>query len=232
MYFLAKDCFVCKIQEYWIILSVDRDKYLCVSHSDLSAVGRRLCGWADRCISTEDCAPWNLESDRLIESLAVNGIVTSNPNDGKPFLESACPACERATTLPPTDMPSTRNLFGIAWFSLACARVDWQLRRGKLSRTLDRIERRRRGIQPNTEIDALPLIAAFKKLRPFYPRQYLCLFDSLALLEYLARYRIFPLLVFGVVADPFQAHCWLQHGNAVLNDEFARVSKYKPILSL
>jgi hypothetical protein len=76
------------------------------------------------------------------------------------------------------------------------------------------------------------VIAAFKNLRPLYPRPYLCLFDSLALLEFLASYGSFPRVVFGVVADPFQAHCWLQEGNVVLDDDLERVGRYKPILSM
>jgi hypothetical protein len=57
------------------------------------------------------------------------------------------------------------------------------------------------------------------------------LFESLALLEFLARYNFFPQVVFGVVADPFQAHCWLQEGSTILNDDLERVGRYRPILS-
>jgi hypothetical protein len=52
------------------------------------------------------------------------------------------------------------------------------------------------------------------------------------MLEFLASYRFLPQVVFGVIADPFQAHCWLQEGNVVLNDDLERVGKYKPILSM
>jgi hypothetical protein len=58
------------------------------------------------------------------------------------------------------------------------------------------------------------------------------LFDSLALLEFLAVYRFFPRIVFGVVADPFQAHCWLQDDAVVLNDDLERLGKYQPILNM
>jgi hypothetical protein len=124
----------------------------------------------------------------------------------------------------------------IARFFLACARADWRLRKRKLRRTLARIEQRRIRSRSTAAVndiqDIVGLMAAFKDLRPLYPRPYLCLFDSLALLEFLAGYHSFPRIVFGVVADPFHAHCWLQEGNMVLNDDLERIGHYKPILSL
>ena len=63
-------------------------------------------------------------------------------------------------------------------------------------------------------------------------RSYLCLFDSLALIHFLARFRVFPDWVFGVTADPFEAHCWVQTGGVVLNDTVERVSAFTPIMSI
>jgi hypothetical protein len=57
-----------------------------------------------------------------------------------------------------------------------------------------------------------------------------CLHDSLALLEFLARYDIFPDWAFGVRARPFVAHCWVQHGDIVFNDTVEHVAGYTPIM--
>jgi Transglutaminase-like superfamily len=38
--------------------------------------------------------------------------------------------------------------------------------------------------------------------------------------------------VFGVNADPFEAHCWVQAGSVVLNDTLGRVSSFTPIMSV
>ena len=56
------------------------------------------------------------------------------------------------------------------------------------------------------------------------------LYDSLALLEYLARYGIYADWVFGVQTRPFAAHCWVQHGDIVFNDTVEHVSGYTPIM--
>jgi len=55
---------------------------------------------------------------------------------------------------------------------------------------------------------------------------------SLALVEFLARYRLYPDWVFGVQTQPFKAHCWLQYGSLVLNDKPTRLHELTPILSI
>src|SRR5262249_33308461 len=62
-------------------------------------------------------------------------------------------------------------------------------------------------------------VATYAHLRPLlFTAKDACLFDALALGNYLARYGIFATWVFGVQTGPFAAHCWLQHEGVVLND--------------
>jgi hypothetical protein len=236
MYFLSKDCFVCRMGCYWIILSANRDRYLCVAHAELVSIGDQLYGWPKQGDSMARPPPIGAETYKLVESLTINGIITSNPATGKPFAESEYPTPESHIEASGSTTSTRVPLFWSLRFFLACAKVDWQLRTKALSRTLARIERRRRRADSSSIVGKVPhvsrLIAAFQRLRPLYPRSYLCLFESLALLEFLAAYRFFPHVVFGVVADPFQAHCWLQDGSTVINDELERVGRYKPILSM
>ena len=233
MYFLSNDCFVCKMGCYWIILSARRDRYLCVAHADLASIGDRLHGWQYQSIviptpSAEGGA------NPLIESLISNGIITRDFTIGKAFAELQYPIPERQMEPDKPIRQGKVSLLRITRFFLACTTADWHLRTTALSRTLARIERRRLRAGPavNDAALALRLVGVFKSLRPLYPRPYLCLFDSLALLEFLAAYRFFPRVVFGVVADPFQAHCWLQEGATVFNDDLERVGRYRPILSI
>jgi hypothetical protein len=230
-YFLSKDCFVCKMGEYWIVLSASTDRYLCVAHGELKSIGCWIAGWNQSVGLTTP----NAEASALISSLSSNGILTNDPALGKPFAESEC--------LSPTDQLETFeavaapnvSLLSIVRFFWACGAVDWRLRRTAFARNLARIAARRQSAKSCNCVDstasASRLIGIFKSLRPLYPRSYLCLFDSLALLEFLAGYHLCPNIVFGVVADPFQAHCWLQEGITVLNDDVERVRRYKPILS-
>lgn len=233
-HFLSRDCYVRKMGCYWIILNASRDRYLCVAHDELASIGKRLVGWKDQSPALINPSPPEAEVRTLIESLASSGVITSDPLIGKPFTESQCPEPESCIDTRGPSASAHVTVLGVVRFLLACGTVDWQLRRNALSRTLARIERRR--VESTTPICnaeyATKLVAAFKALRPLYPRPYLCLFESLALLEFLADYNFFPRMVFGVIADPFQAHCWLQEGSAVLNDDLERVGRYKPILSV
>jgi Transglutaminase-like superfamily len=233
MYFLSKDCFVCHTQNYWIILSAGRDKYLCVTNDNLTAIGHLLDGWRGDSGGKKHLPQLSAADEQTIAALLSNEIITSNPEGGKPFAESASLPRVSETEISNTAVRERTHPLCVARFLSACTRVDWQLRTKGLYRMLTRLERRRRTCAPAVPVsDSWVLMSAFKELRPWYPRPYLCLFDSLALLEFLASYRAFPRIVFGVVADPFQAHCWLQEGDVVINDSLEKVARYTPILCI
>lgn len=235
-YFLSRDCFVCRMGCYWIILSAGRDRYLCVSHDDLVSIGSRLHGWRDQKPVMTSGSSLGANANTFLGSLISNGIITSNPATGKPFIGCALSSPESGMEISEAVASESLPFGWVARFFLACGAADWQLRTRSFSRNLERLERRRCRVQSSSTMiraaSVSKLMQAFKVLRPFYPRPYLCLFDSLAVLEYLAGYHFFPRMVFGVVADPFQAHCWIQEGSAVLNDDLERVRRYKPILSV
>jgi hypothetical protein len=236
MYFLSTDCHVCKAQGYWIILNLSRDKYLCVTHAALTPIGSSIYGWRGCDGDPANRQPLGDGRDSLIESLLAKGVLTRNSDQGKAFVESVSETSDGTVAALDPVIPTKATIFCLAYFLLACAKADWCLRKWELSRTLAKIERRRPSVGPRVRLlkdsSVTEVIATFKELRPLYPRPYLCLFDSLALLEFLAGYHSYPRIVFGVVADPFQAHCWLQEGDMLLNDDLERVAKYKPILSV
>jgi len=70
----------------------------------------------------------------------------------------------------------------------------------------------------------------FNEFRAAFPRNYLCLYDSLALMLYLAYFSVFPNWVFGVRSNPFMAHCWVQYGRTVLNGTDEEARSYTPIM--
>ena len=78
----------------------------------------------------------------------------------------------------------------------------------------------------------LPELArVFRILRPiFYTAKDKCFFDSLVLLEFCSRYRLFPSWVIGVTTQPFQAHSWVQEGTIVVNDTAERARVFTPIV--
>lgn len=91
--------------------------------------------------------------------------------------------------------------------------------------------RRRALPQPVAEDEArlIETIDMFRRARPYVPIEPICLLDSIALTRFLARRGLYVHIVFGVAADPFSAHCWVQAGDMVLNDTVGHATSYTQI---
>jgi hypothetical protein len=104
------------------------------------------------------------------------------------------------------------------------------LRRTPLQTILEDVSVRR-GPRPTTALDQLAGPAArFEEARRWAPVKPVCLLDSLALLAFLRQRGLYADLVFGVIRQPFAAHCWVQARGVVLNDRLDRVAEFTPIL--
>lgn len=119
--------------------------------------------------------------------------------------------------------------------------IDFLLASRRASRRLGRMhifdvvqEVRSRKIGPSKAVVDLDAYrrhtAIFRRLRPWYPRGYLCLYDGLALVEFLATRNLFPDWVFAVQAQPFGAHCWVQVGDVLLNESLEYAGQFTPIM--
>ena len=95
-----------------------------------------------------------------------------------------------------------------------------------------RVRKARRHAEVARIDDLRRQVMIFRRLRPLYPRPYLCLFDALALVEFLARSGHFPTWVFGVQLEPFGAHCWVQIDDRVLNEETEYAREFTPIMAV
>jgi hypothetical protein len=116
---------------------------------------------------------------------------------------------------------------------VSCLFTKWRLSNRGIERTLRHIEWIRRkspgAASPDMQ-ETRRLVSIFNLLRPLFPKDYVCLFDSISLLDFLARYHCFPRLVFAVTLDPWAAHCWVQDRNIVFNEDPETASKYLRIL--
>lgn len=73
---------------------------------------------------------------------------------------------------------------------------------------------------------------AFQHMLPWVPAQGVCLYRSFFLLSFLRRRGLSASWVFGVQTYTFEAHCWLQAGDLVLDDHLEHVRGFAPILAL
>jgi hypothetical protein len=66
----------------------------------------------------------------------------------------------------------------------------------------------------------------------FYASKDTCLRNSLTLLEFLAKYDVYPKCIFGVKMKPFAAHAWVQQGAVVFTDPVEHVRTFTPIMAV
>lgn len=127
------------------------------------------------------------------------------------------------------------NLGASAVIEAACdlVRARSRLKRRAFATLLDQLRARRHHLQaaPTSLSGALASLAAsYNAARRMVPVKPVCLPDSLALLDFLARRQLSADLVFGVKLNPFAAHCWVQAGDVALNEASDHVTLYTPIL--
>ncbi|MBW4050507.1 MAG: lasso peptide biosynthesis B2 protein [Proteobacteria bacterium] len=172
--------------------------------------------------------------DEIARHLLRRGILTTSTRHGKPVRPAIIPRAHESLGESDTKLPWRSTMR----FSAAAARsLIWASRRlshhALLStiRTIVLYRDHDHRFQARPDISRISaLIAAFNSWRGFASRPNACLYDSLAALHFLTQYEIFPSLIFGVVAEPFQAHCWLQYDGLILNDSLSHVIDYTPIM--
>jgi hypothetical protein len=235
-YFLRSHVFLARAPRHWVILDVHRDKYLCVERRQFESLGPWIQGWEPVMPLSPRASPPPSDALALAEQLVSVDILSRTSEQTKPARSTdyALPTEELATDSPAAERRSRwpRSV----GFLLSCMRASSSLRDKGFAATIERVRARKHpGKSDRQAFDpqrGRSLITSFNDLRLFYARPYVCLFDSLALINFLARYGLYPDWVFGVSADPFEAHCWVQAGNVVLNDTLERVSAFTPIMCL
>jgi Transglutaminase-like superfamily len=234
-YALAEHVFLCVNGEHLVLLDVKEDRYWALEASATVGLAALVGGWPVKpADATQSAEPPSPETVAAIEVLRGRGLLTDSVPPGK----DATPV---AATVPVRELvsesaPSAGRRVGnwLAFFaSAAVAKVA--LRAWSFERVVRRVRRRKAQAGSQARLldteRAAELVKGFARYRVFlFSPKNECLYDSLALLEYLARYGIYADWVFGVQTRPFAAHCWVQHGDIVFNDMVEHVSGYTPIM--
>ncbi|HEX3913133.1 MAG TPA: lasso peptide biosynthesis B2 protein [Steroidobacteraceae bacterium] len=236
-YYLRNHTFACLCDRHYVILDLLADMYLRVEKRNFEALVHCTNVWSLSSTYPHESRNGTLtdESRTLLSELIARGLLTENPDhaNGTPEISVSIPVQTLMSDVERIDLNHcVRRVFSF----LASAAIAAVWLKQPISQTVSWVierKRRRKHAPAQFNVDlARDLIAIFCRLRPFYNRRYLCLFDSLALLNFLARYDIFPTWVFGVQSEPFAAHCWVQHDEFVLNDTVDRVRLYTPLMAV
>lgn len=233
-YWLSKDVHICRTEDQVVILDLARSKYSAIGE-DIDTFGALVHGWP--CTVRADL----LQHDRLeaarsaIEMMLGAGLVTADPKRGRSAEPANLPHPMTTLQTQELDVPARIRGRAIYAFLASAATSAAALHFRGMAPVVRKVRSRkaRQGIGTR-EINlnlAAEAVAVFDRLRPLaFTAQDKCLFDSLVLIEFLARMQIFPTWVIGVRTRPFCAHSWVQAGDVVLNDLHEHVGKYTPIL--
>jgi hypothetical protein len=221
--FLPNNVYFCFRGDAVVFLDLERDDYTFVG-----AVGAA----ALQGLSSLDSSQMTPEQRVALNELLEGGLLTTDRNAGR----AVAPTIAAPATQPLLDDGAAASVRASArdiWnFFLSCTLAAARLRYGHLHRTIARVQRRksRHASRPVDIERSRELVAIFRRLRALFPRRYLCLYDSLALIEFLARYGIFPNWIFGVRLEPWAAHCWVQEAGYAFNEDFEEAAGYTPVM--
>jgi len=217
-YSLTRHAFIARRGDALVVLDLKNDEYVLLEGNLVDVLLRG--------------EPATDKALQDIDSLMARGILTRNTKEGKPLrLTQREIALDHLMNLP-NDALSTRIGFrDYAKFIISCVWAAIQLRIFHVSRIVHRVESRKlRAEHPIDLPRARMATGIFHKLRHLFPANYLCLYDSLALLEFLARYDVHPSWVFGVSLEPWGAHCWIQEGPLIFNEDVEESANFTPVM--
>jgi hypothetical protein len=233
-YGLASHVFVCRSEAHVVVLDIRQDRYFMLDAARTATLAQLLPGWPGTPATSDTDS--QTAPEHAAAPLLKRGWLLEASN------------CSKAAT-PPTVRPSQSELLTgldemermnidlriVIRFLGAFLFAKFALRRHSFERVINRVRDRKAahwaGGQPLDIVRARQLVQIFVRLRMFLiSHQDKCLQDSLALLEFLAGYNIFPSWIFGVRTKPFSAHCWVQYEDLAFNDVAEHVSTFIPIM--
>lgn len=237
-YFLPQHVFLCQSAGQAIFLDLRSDQYLALARAQAQLVSRFVRGWPST-IGNEPEGTDESNRDSVAKTLALlcnRGLLTANEGIGKLATPSALNAPTMELNFDGVDENIRLGLSDVLGF-LSSLAIALRMRALPLETCVSLIKERKKEVsQLRTSIDMVlltRLVRAYSRLRPFFfTAKDACLFECLVLGIYLSRQGISPTWVFAVQANPFSAHCWLQHDEIVINDTLENIQGFAPIMSI
>jgi len=161
--------------------------------------------------------------------LAGAGILAGPDEQGVPAAPCRTPQRPRISLLEDRLPAASGPAVAAAVAQLLAARA--RLRRVAFGAVVARLAARKQRARRDRDQDALPrAMAPLLRAGTVLSQSETCLSRSLVAAERLLGAHLDAELVIGVRAAPFAAHCWVQHGDVLVNDRLDTVRTFTPIL--
>jgi len=231
---LADHVRACRVDDQMIFLDLLRSKYIGIGGPQLPALTAAI-GLPSSVDDSPATALQAAHLDGCMRRLSELHLLSERPSSQarsrQPRLLEPVASLDTEDAVP---APATDWRHLLRLWKATVVTSGW-LRFHSLAYIADRVEAlKARHTPPEEHIAsrAMRLAAgSYMRLRPFALTTHnRCLYDSLALVHFLATQNLFPQWVIGVRIRPFSAHSWVQSGDIVLNDLPERIRRYQPIL--
>jgi Transglutaminase-like superfamily len=234
--YLADHVFLCCMMRHCIFLDLKADRYFSISRTEAEILGEFLDGWTPTNVAHDRFPPSVTDVPSLASALLSRGVLRLSCDGAKEARQIRVEA-PTSELLLERDIKTATYFLHLPTFVLRTTLAHTLLRRKRFEVIIASVRSRKchalnSGAAKSDIATVTHLAAIFARMRPLFPRAFLCLFDSLAMLEFLAAFNQFPTWVFGVRDDPFEAHCWLQEGTVLLNDRRERIEAFTPIMAI
>lgn len=232
-FFVCDHIATCKTPEGVVLLDLKKQRYFGLDDLQASLLGIVVNDWPCKPPPNATDAYCASDAEQLANELSANNVLSKFPpgaSDTKP-LTIARNAVSHADVLDSGSMLTIKHLVAFfASYLIASVLLRFRTLEQIKRRVVDRKSRHISSSNKTPRYSTDQLSAVFRRLRPLiYTSADHCLFDSLALLEFLALHRYFPNWVIGVRTQPFGAHSWLQNEATVLNDDVEHVQFFTAI---
>lgn len=210
--FLSSGVYAVDIAGDLVFLDVATDAYFCI-------------GGGGAVITFDPTGKTDVRHAEMASQLLEAGLLSGEPSpDGRALPPRATVSCRR---------PAAHGRLPFRTWAPALAvtaRVGWRFRRSSFAALVNRtIGDTASEAEPTLQL--LEAVAQFEQMRPWLPLQGECLLRSYHLRAFLRSRGFDAIWVFGVRTWPFSAHCWLQVGHTVLDEDLERLAAYSPIMA-
>ncbi len=210
--YLRPDVHLARLESDVVLLDAGRGEYLCLAQ-------------AAEAFAQPTAGPTHILDKDLAEEAAALGLTGAGVSLG---VALPPPAAADLVTQPDKLLTRADRVAGIMAYLIVLRRYHGR----PFPRLLSYAARKRRPMPPQSLAALADQVTAFRQILPWAPFQGVCLYRSFYLLAFLRRRGFEATWVFGVQAWPFEAHCWLQVGDTVLDDSLDRVRPFTPILAI
>jgi hypothetical protein len=220
-YLLRDGVYVAEVGRKAIFLDLNADRYQAIDRALFRSLP--LVGWNE-----DQTASFGTSRDDALNRLVEKGLLTNDAQAGRPVRQVARPTATR-------HLIADRNATGRIERTLTFVRMlrtavasDRSLKRKSLQSCIEKLQTAKAACGLNPTLP--PWLPYYLHARFYYPADLICLRDSFLTMNMLVRAGIAADWVFAVQADPFKAHCWVQVGDTVINDNVETVARFTPIL--